>query len=288
MMRELYKRMSLTAVMLFMFTSVILAQERTVSGTVTDENGGTMPGVNVLVKGTSTGTASDSDGNFKISIPDDGAVLVFTFVGYATSELLVGSKSVVNVQLTPDVRLLTELVVTGYSTQRKQDITGAISVVKVSEMQNVQASSISQKLEGRASGVTISTSGEPGEGTNIRIRGLSSFQLNSDPLWIIDGVQSQDKGNTWLNPNDIESIQVLKDASTASIYGSRASNGVIIVTTKKGKSGKIKVDYNGYYGTQSAVKGYDEIISTDPMDNAEAFHRYYTNTNTPAYPTIPA
>ena len=171
-----------------MFASVVLAQERVVSGTVTDEAGSTMPGVNVLIKGTYNGTSTDVDGKFSVTVPSNEATLVFSFVGYANAEIIVGSRMVVNIQMTPDVTTLTELVVTGYTSQRKQDITGAVSVVKVDELQNVQASSISQKLEGRASGVTISTSGEPGEGTNIRIRGLSSINLQSNPLWVIDGV----------------------------------------------------------------------------------------------------
>jgi TonB-linked SusC/RagA family outer membrane protein len=285
MMRKLYKRLSLTAGFLVMFASVVLAQERVVSGTVTDEAGGAMPGVNVLIRGTYNGTSTDVDGKFSVTVPSNDVTLVFSFVGYANAEIIVGTRTVVNVQMTPDITTLTELVVTGYTSQRKQDITGAVSVVKVDELQNVQASSISQKLEGRASGVMISTSGEPGEGTNIRIRGLSSMNLESNPLWVIDGVQSTDKGNTWLNPNDIESIQVLKDASSASIYGARASNGVVIVTTKKGKAGKTKVNYSGYVGVQQAVKGYNKIISTNPLENAEAFHQYFSNST--AYDAIP-
>jgi TonB-dependent starch-binding outer membrane protein SusC len=276
-MKKLYRGLSLMAALMMLCFSVALAQERVVSGQVTDENGTGMPGVNVLIKGTAGGTATDVDGKFSISVPNDQAVLVFSFVGYATQEVNVGSRSSITLSLAPDITALSEVVVTGYSSQRKQDITGAVSVVKVDELNNVMASSISQKLEGRASGVTLSTSGEPGEGTNIRIRGLGTFALDNDPLWIIDGVQSTDKGNTWLNPNDIETIQVLKDASSASIYGSRAQNGVIIVTTKKGKAGKTKLSYNGYVGVQTPVGGYDDIISLKPLDNAESFHRYYAN-----------
>jgi TonB-linked SusC/RagA family outer membrane protein len=269
--------MKTSVFLVFLISSIaVYAQDRNVSGTVKDEGGTPMPGVNVIIKGTTSGTATDGDGKFTLSVPAN-ATLVFTFVGYATSEVPVGSQTTLDVQMNPDATSLSEIVVTGYSSQRKQDITGAVSVVKLDELQNVQAASVSQKLEGRASGVTISTSGEPGEGTNIRIRGLTSYALDNDPLWIIDGVQSQDKSNTWLNPNDIESIQVLKDASASSIYGARASNGVIIVTTKKGKAGKPKIDYSGYMGVQSAVKGYNSIISTNPMQNAEAYHQYFVN-----------
>ena len=279
-MRKLYQRLSLTSLLWVMCVSLVLAQDRIVSGNVTDEAGSSMPGVNVLIKGTSTGTATDADGKFSISIPGDDAILVFTFVGYSNTEVVVGARSVVDVQLNPDVQTLTELVVTGYTEQRKKDITGAVSVVNVDALKNVQASSISQKLDGRASGVTISTSGEPGEGSNVRIRGLGSFRNEggaNDPLWVVDGVQLDGRNNNWLNPADVESIQVLKDASAASIYGVGAANGVIIVTTKRGKAGKTKVTYNGYVGTQSPVKGYNDFMILDPYDMAEAFSRY-TNT----------
>jgi len=276
MMRKLYRRLSLLAAMLLMFTSVILAQERTVSGTVTDESGQGMPGVNVLLRGTSTGTASDTDGNFRISIPNDQAVLSFTFVGYATAEIIVGSKSVINVQLTPDVQTLTELVVTGYQVQRKADISGAVAVVKASDLQSLVASSFAQKLAGRAPGVTTSTSGSPGDATNIRIRGISSFG-NNDPLYVIDGVPVQDKGNLNINPNDIESIQVLKDPSTASIYGSRASNGVVVVTTKKGKAGQTKLTFTGSLSSAKSVKGWDDILITDSKEYIDMVQQYHIN-----------
>jgi TonB-dependent starch-binding outer membrane protein SusC len=279
-MKKTYKRLSTTVAMLFMLASIALAQERTVSGRVTDETGSGMPGVNVLVRGTSTGTAADADGRYTISVPGNDAVLIFSFIGYQSMEVPVGGRTTVDTQMTPDVQTLTELVVTGYSTQRKKDITGAVSVVKVDELQSIQAPNIATKLEGRASGVTISTSGEPGEGTNIRIRGIGSFTQGNDPLWIIDGVRSFDKGNNWLNPNDVESIQVLKDASAASIYGSAASNGVIIVTTKKGKAGRTRVTYNGYYGIQKPVGGYDKFMIRDPLQMAEAMHQFYANSIT--------
>lgn len=276
-MQKLYRLFGLITMLFLGATTMSFSQERTVTGIVKDEAGTPMPGVNVVLKGSAMGTATDVDGRFAIAVPNDNTTLVFTFVGYTSSEVVVGSRTNIDINLSPDVTSLSEVVVTGYTTQRKRDITGAVSVVKVDEMQVVQAPSIAQKLEGRASGVTISTSGEPGEGTNVRIRGLGSFTQGNDPLWIIDGVRSFDKGNNWLNPNDIESIQVLKDASSASIYGSAASNGVIIVTTKKGKPGRTKVSYNGYVGVQSAVGGYDKFLIRDPLQMAEAMHDYYAN-----------
>ncbi len=272
-MKKLYKKLSLTAVLLLVLASVGLAQDRVVSGTVTDENGSSMPGVNVLLKGTSTGTATDVDGNFKISIANDQSTLIFTFVGYATSEVIVGARSVVNLQLTPDVQTLTELVVTGYTSQRKADITGAVAVVDAEALKTFKTANVGQQLAGRAPGVTVSTNGSPGAESNIRVRGISSLLASSDPLFIIDGVQIQgDKALNGLNPNDIESMQVLKDAGSAGIYGARANAGVIIVTTKQGKAGKMKVSYNGYYGVQNPVGGYDDILSQDPLEYAQKYH----------------
>lgn len=250
---------------------------QTVTGTVTDvETGEPLPGATVLVKGTSVGTVTDMNGQYSINVPDDANTLVFSFIGYQKKEVTIGERSVIDVSMELDVSSLSEVVVTGYTSQRKADITGAVAVIDVEDMQKVQAASISQKLEGRASGLVTSTSGQPGAGTNVRIRGFGSF-TNNEPLWIIDGVQSTDKALTWLNPNDIESIQVLKDAAASSIYGSRASNGVIVVTTKKGKAGKIRVNYDGYYGITNPVGGYDEFMITDPNDLAEAYDQYYGN-----------
>ncbi|MEQ8474236.1 MAG: SusC/RagA family TonB-linked outer membrane protein [Marinoscillum sp.] len=254
-------------------------QEFTVSGTVQDEDGEVLPGVSILVKGSSVGTVSDVDGNYKIAA-GEGDILVFSFVGFVPQEIPVRGQLTIDVSLEYDVQSLTEVVVTGYTSQRKADITGAVAVLDMDDLQKVKTSSIAQKLDGRASGLITSTSGEPGTGTNVRIRGFSSF-TNNEPLWVIDGVQSTDKGLTWLNPNDIESIQVLKDAAAASIYGSRASNGVIVVTTKKGQKGKIKVSYDAYYGVTNPIAGYDDIMITDPYDLAEAYSQYWGNSSTP-------
>jgi TonB-dependent starch-binding outer membrane protein SusC len=268
----------MTASLLLMLASVVLAQERNVTGKVTDENGSGMPGVNVLVKGTSTGTATDSDGGFAISVPNDQATLVFTFVGYATNEVAVGSRATLDVQLTPDVETLSELVVTGYQVLRKADISGAVAVVDASQLQTIVASSFAQKLQGRAAGVNISTSGAPGDATNVRIRGIGSFG-NNDPLYVIDGVQYRDKGSVNLNPNDIETMQVLKDPATAAIYGVGAGNGVVVITTKQGKAGKTKLSYNGSYSVANSVKGWDDILITDSQDYLDMTNQFFTNGN---------
>lgn len=277
-MKDLYLRCALASLLWTMCVAAALAQGASVAGTVTDESGVTMPGVNVLVKGTGTGTATDANGRYQINVPDDAAVLVFTFVGYATTEVAVNGRSVVDVQLVPDVQTLTELVVTGYQVQRKADISGAVAVVDTEELQTLVTSSFAQKLHGRAPGVTVSTSGSPGDATNVRIRGISSFG-NNDPLYIIDGIPIQDKGNLNLNPNDIETLQVLKDPSTASIYGSRASNGVIVITTKQGKPGKTKLTFNGSYSLANSVKGWDDILITDADEYLDMTEQFFGNGN---------
>ena len=232
-----------------------------VTGTVTDgANGEPLIGASVTVKGSATGTITDIDGTYSVDASSED-VLVFSFVGYVVSEELVGSRTVVDVAMSQGV-LVEEVVVTGYQTQRKRDITGAVSVVSEDDLNLVPAASIGQKLAGKAAGVTISTSGTPGDGTAIRIRGFNSL-TNNDPLFVIDGVPTKDNFLNSINPNDIESIQVLKDAASASVYGARASNGVIVVTTKKGRRGKTKVTLDSYYGIQNPVSRPDLITDSN-------------------------
>jgi len=280
-MKKVYKCLMKTSVFLvFLISSVaVYAQERSISGTVKDETGQPMPGVNVIVKGTTTGTASDGDGKYTLSVPEN-ATLVFTFVGYTTAEVPVGTQSVVDVQMSPDATSLSEVVVTGYQTLRKADISGAVSVVDAGDISGLVASNFAQKLSGRAPGVTVSTSGAPGDVTNVRIRGISSFG-NNDPLYVIDGLQVSDKGSLNLNPNDIESMQVLKDPSTTAIYGASGANGVVVITTKKGKAGKPTLTYNGSYSMASAVKGWDDILITDSNQYLDMTDQFFTNGGQP-------
>lgn len=250
----------------FLLVSVsLLAQTRTVTGTLIDDaSGEPLIGASIIVKGSTVGTVTDFDGSFSIeAAPED--VLVVSYVGYADQEIVVGNSSNISINLSQGV-LVDEIVVTGYQSQRKRDITGAVAVVSGEDLNVVSSASVSQKLAGKASGVTISTSGSPGDGTAIRIRGFNSLG-NNDPLIVIDGVPTRDTYLNSINPNDIESIQVLKDAASSTIYGARASNGVIVITTKKGKPGKTKVSYNGYYGTQNPVNKFDLI--TDPAKYRE-------------------
>lgn len=256
------------------FLQTAFTQDGRISGRILDDDTGEpLIGATILVEGTSSGTVTDIDGNFSIDA-NQGQVLLISFTGYNPQSITIGSETNLEIRLVSGIAI-DEVVVTGYSSQRKKDITGAVSVVDVEEMNQIAASSFTQKLEGRAPGVTISTSGEPGEGTTVRIRGISSFQ-NNDPLYVIDGVPVQDGYNTGFNPNDIESIQVLKDAASASIYGARANNGVIIITTKKGQDGRAKVTYDAYAGVSTPAHRMDYMI-TDPLQYSEYVWDRYEN-----------
>lgn len=239
-----------TYCLLFLLACTIQSygQSRVVTGVVTDASTGeTLPGVNVLVKGTGSGAITGIDGNYRVEVSGPDAVLVFSFVGYVSEEIPVGNKSTIDVSLVPDLEQLDEVVVIGYGTQKKSDITGSVSVVDPKELKKVAASDVGQMLQGRVAGVAVTTDGQPGANPVVRIRGISTLG-DAQPLYVVDGVPIQGSIRD-INPNDIESMQVLKDASAGAIYGSRAANGVIIITTKRGrKNTPLKIDYNGYYG----------------------------------------
>lgn len=222
--------------------------QTTVTGQVTDgSTGETLPGVNVLVKGTGSGAITDLEGNYRVQVDGPDAVLVFSFVGFLREEIQVGNRSTIDVALMPDLEQLEEVVVVGYGTQKKADITGSVAVVESKEMQKYATSDVSQLLQGRAAGVQVNSDGQPGANPNIRIRGVGTFG-NGQPLYVVDGVPVGTSIRDF-NPNDIESVQVLKDASAGAIYGSRAANGVVIITTKQGKKDSpLKIAYSGYYG----------------------------------------
>ena len=265
-------RLLLLAALLFA-TAWVSAQ--TVSGTLTDEDGFGLVGATVQVEGTTTGTVTDLDGKYSIAA-GPGSVLLYSFTGYIGQREEVGNRTVIDLQMRPDVAVLEQIVVTGYNQQRKGDITGAVAVIDAEELTSVAASSVNQQLAGRATGVTVSTSGAAGDGTNIRIRGVSSFTSN-DPLIVVDGVPQFNTFLNNINPNDIESVQILKDASSASIYGTRALNGVIIITTKKGKVGKPKITYDAYYGVQDHERGWDDILFTSSRDYAQMYFNSFAN-----------
>lgn len=243
------------------FLSSLSAQNlQTIRGTVYDSgNESPLPGVSIILKGSQQGTTTDTDGHFTINVPS-GSVLTFSFIGYVTREIPVGAQTTLTVRLDSDTQALSEIVVTGYSSQRKQDIIGSVSVIDMNAVSKIPVGSTTQALQGQASGVNVIASGVPGREGNIFIRGISSFG-NSAPLVLVDGVESSLNN---LNANDIESIQILKDAGAAAIYGVRGSNGVIIVTTKKGKLGTPTVEYNAYVGVQTPLRGnpFNTILDT--------------------------
>ncbi len=245
----------------------VWAQDRTISGQVTSiEDGSTLPGVNVVLKGTTIGTVTDIDGNYSLQVPSDAQVLVFTFVGLATKEVEIGARSVINVEMAQDVTELSEVVVTGYGVEQKRDLTGSVASIKSDVIQDVPAQSFDRAMQGRAAGVQISSgSGQPGGALNVIIRGYGSLADNT-PLYIVDGVQvntgsvgTQGSTNSLagINPNDIESIDVLKDAAAAAIYGAQAANGVVVITTKKGKRNQTSLNFNYQRGWVSPLNTYD-------------------------------
>ncbi len=239
----------------FLFITLqAFGQDRTITGVVTDaSDGSTLPGVTVIVKGTNQGTITDIEGVYRIEAGPD-ATLVFSFIGMVTREIPVDGRSVINVALTPDLVGLDEVVVVGYGTQRKSDLTGAVTTVNAEELQQLSTINVAQALQGRASGVHITqNSGAPGAGMQIRIRGITSIS-NSDPLFIVDGFPA---GIGDIVPSDIESIEILKDASAQAIYGSRAASGVILITTKRGRVGDTRVTFETNVGVQEVWRKLD-------------------------------
>ena len=227
------KKNLLLLMLALLLPAFMYGQEQTVSGTVLDTYNMGVPGASIVEKGTTNGTITDFDGNYTLTVSNKNATLVFSFIGYKTQEIPVAGKAKVDVILQENAEQLDEVVVTGYTTQRKADLTGSISVVSMDEIAKQNENNPMKAMQGRVPGMNITADGNPSGSTTIRIRGVGTLN-NNDPLYIIDGVPTKG-GMHELNGNDIESIQVLKDAASASIYGSRAANGVIIITTKKGK-----------------------------------------------------
>ena len=253
----------LSVLFLLSFTlASVYAQDIQVKGTVVSGSDDfPLPGVNVVVKGTTQGVITDLDGNFMISVPSD-AVLTFTYIGFKTQEVAVNGKTTLNVVLEEDTETLEEVVVVGYGVQKKSVVTASIAKVSADDLENKAPVRMDNALKGLAAGVDVtSSSGQPGASPRVRIRGIGTIN-NSDPLYIVDGMPISG-GLDFVNPNDIESIEVLKDAASGAIYGARAANGVILVTTKKGKLGKTSINYNFSYGWQSAWKRREVTSATD-------------------------
>lgn len=267
----------------FLLLSNLIIAQGVVNGKVSDSEGLPIPGVNILEKGTSNGAVTDFDGNYSLSV-NNNATLVFSYIGYSTQEVIVGNQTTLNVVLIEDVQSLSEVIVIGYGTQLKEDLSGSVSSIDADELNDIPQVSVDQLMQGRASGVTVTqNSGQPGSAVSVRIRGLATISGSSEPLYIIDGVPiSGDANNIGtsgrsvadsgigegtgatgvsplasLNPSDIESINVLKDASATAIYGSRGANGVVIITTKSGRGQKGKLTYDTYLTTQRPTNFID-------------------------------
>lgn len=275
-------RKYLLLIMISFVSMQLFGQGRTITGKITDaDNGEYMPGVTILLEGTQNGTISDFDGKYNINVPESGGTLVFSFVGYETQKITLGEKNVVYVSLKMSQEILEEVVVVGYGTEVKTKVTGSISEIKSDEIALTPVSTVEQTLQGRAAGLFIeSNNGKVGGDVKIRIRGSSSINASNQPLIIVDGipintVAINDYFNVYLNPlndldfNDIASVEVLKDASASAIYGSRAANGVLIITTKRGKEGKAKI-------TLDYQQGYSEPTRLREFLNAEEYIDYFT------------
>ena len=250
--------------MALFLTTGLIAQVQ-VSGTVISDKGQPIPGVNVLVEGASAGTTTDFDGNYVLEVPDTDAVLNFSYVGFETQTIPVGSQTTIDVTLKENVESLEQIVVIGYGTRRKSDLTGSVASVAAEEINAYPAVSAAQTLQGRAAGVDVQSTngGEPGAPLRIRVRGSTSLRASGDALFVVDGFV----GGVLPPPDDIESIQILKDASATAIYGARGANGVVIVTTKSGSKGKMQIDFNTSYSTQNVLNRLD-------LMNADQFREY--------------
>jgi TonB-dependent starch-binding outer membrane protein SusC len=246
---KVFSILSLMFLIVFLTINLSAQENRPVKGTVTDETGQPLPGVTVIVKGTTQGTVTNADGNFSLAIPSDTETLQFSFVGMQTQEVAIEGRTTFTVVMEEETIGLEEVVAIGYGTKRKQDITSAISVIDTDNIGDIPASNSSRLLQGQAAGVVVKQqSGTPGEQMNVTIRGVGSLGAGSDPLYVIDGFAVGTSIGENLNPNDIESISILKDAASTAIYGARGSNGVVLITTKNAKQGELDLTLTAHYG----------------------------------------
>ncbi len=260
------------ALILFCSWQFVFAQ-KTITGTVTDaKDGSTLPGVSIVVKGTTVGTLSDISGKFSVKVSDN-QVLLFSFVGYNTQEIAVGSQSVINVALVQAAELLDEVIVVGYGTTKKKDLTGAIASVNSKQLNlGGTVTNAAQALQGKTAGVVVTqSSNAPGQGATVRIRGLNSISSSNEPLYVVDGFPTTSGSD--INPNDIESMQILKDASASAIYGARGANGVILITTKRGKQGDSHISFSGTTTMQTIKNPFSMLNGTDYMTLANSLYR---------------
>ena len=248
-----------------------------VTGKITSSDGEALPGAAIKIKGTAKGTITGADGSFKIEVPDGNAVLVISSTGYETQEVAVGSRGVINVVLVNDIKALEEVVVVGYGERKKSDVTGSIVSVSSAEINQRPVSNALQGIQGKAAGVDVSSSDRPGTIGSVSIRGVRSLTASNSPLYVVDGIPLISGGIDNINPNDIESIDVLKDASATAIYGSRGANGVVIVTTKRGKNGKYTISLSTAYTTET-LQNRSKLMDAGQYIEYRRWSKYYSNT----------
>ncbi|RDC65235.1 TonB-dependent receptor SusC [Adhaeribacter pallidiroseus] len=303
-LRKLKFILTLPFVLLAVTTS--LAQSTTLTGKVADEKGEGLPGVTILVKGTTNGTTTDAGGSFSLNVPNGNNTIIASFVGYLTQEVPINNRTTLNITLASDTKALDEVIVVGYGTQKKSDVTGAVASVKAETLEERPSANLTQALAGRVTGANVSVnSGRPGGAANIRIRGNTSVSVTNNPLYVVDGVilNVTNLGNgtspiDYMNPNDIASIEVLKDASATAIYGARGANGVILVTTKRGSKDGGRVNYDTYFSVGTMARKIDLLNSAEFLhvedvayQNAESLTRKAgppanTSTRKPKEPTL--
>jgi TonB-linked SusC/RagA family outer membrane protein len=269
-----------TLYLLFFSVTYALAQGVTIQGKVADESGAPLPGVTVVLKGTSIAVPTSADGNYTINVPDGSGTLVFSYIGFQNKEVPINNQSTVNVQLGADTKALEEVVVVGYGSQLKKEVTGAVQTISTKEIKDIPVSQVTQKLQGRLAGVQINqTTGKPGQGMSVRIRGQLSVTGGSDPLYVVDGFPIT--GNIGaINPDEIQDITILKDAASTSLYGSRAANGVVLITTKKGAVGQTNVSFSTFAGIQQ-VPERGRIQMMDAVEFAQFKKEYYEDAGQP-------
>jgi iron complex outermembrane receptor protein len=244
------------------------AQDHSVTGTVKDETGQALPGVSILLKGSDVGTTTGANGDYRLTLPVDqtSGVLIFSFIGYKTKEVAIDNQTQIDVQFEPDLTTLGEVVVVGYGTQARKDVTGSISTISEENFNQGAITNPLQQIAGRAPGVSVSQiSSEPGASPSVRIRGITSLRGGNDPLVVVDGIQGNLELLNQVSPSEIESVDILKDASATAIYGSRGAPGVILITTKKGKEGRTSVEYN----VSTSVDYIPENRRLDVLDAAQ-------------------
>jgi TonB-linked SusC/RagA family outer membrane protein len=271
-MKNKFSRLTSSLLLLLLVSvNAAIAQSKAISGKVTSkEEGGPLPGVSVLVKGSTVGTITSTDGQYALNVPEN-ATLVFSFIGFTSQEVAVGNRTVVDVALLPDAKALSEVVVIGYGTQTKKAVTGSVASVGFNKFKDRSFSNVTQALAGELPGVNITQAqGAPGQSPIIRIRGISSITAGTNPLYVVDGLPMENFNLNNINPQDIESVEVLKDASSAAIYGSRGANGVVLITTKLGKPGKTTISAGYEYGSQEVTRKID-------LMDAQQFVQYYVD-----------